>query len=331
MSDPAYSCFQDSQFGVEDPTRWKVDLSLQTRVPASANTYLAAIERWTGIIVGDLPSAAGASLASTPDICENDYPTLVDDIHICVRDVIFDGQGGVIGIGTPGWVRSGTGTAITCDIEFDSDDTGEPIFIDYILHEMGHCLGIGTLWEDTGDVTKRGGGPRAGYEYTGAHATNVWQNDWGCAGTPPIETDFGSGAAGGHWDECCLRNEVMSTFLFNEDDNPFSELTIGALDDLGYTVDYGQADDAADRSTYPCCETGSCLTNRRLRKMGDGRPPLSDAGRAAAEAYGRTKLDERRLPPGVPRERDGARYVGDRSVRVLYEEGGFVHEVALSP
>lgn len=50
----------------------------------------------------------------------------------------------------------------------------------------------------------------------------------------------------GHWDENCLKDEVMTPRLdfFNEVPvrTPLSAMTIGAMEDIGYTVNYGAAD-----------------------------------------------------------------------------------------
>ena len=46
--------------------------------------------------------------------------------------------------------------------------------------------------------------------YLGEEGIRVWQDDWGCAGSPPIERDFGPGTRGSHFDEACLNNEIMT-------------------------------------------------------------------------------------------------------------------------
>jgi hypothetical protein len=44
-----------------------------------------------------------------------------------------------------------------------------------------------------------------------------------------------------HWDEVCFDNEIMTSVL-DDGANPLSRVTIGSLEDLGYTVDYSAAD-----------------------------------------------------------------------------------------
>ena len=71
-----------------------------------------------------------------------------------------------------------------------------------------HVIGIGTRWEDNGVVSESEGV----YTYLGQNAINVWSNTWKCTSDrPPIESDEGGdGTIGGHWDEACLRDEVIA-------------------------------------------------------------------------------------------------------------------------
>ena len=57
----------------------------------------------------------------------------------------------------------------------------------------------------------------------------------------PLETSGGSGTAGVHWSEAVFGNELMTGFTSGVPD-PLSILTIGAMQDLGYTVNYAAAD-----------------------------------------------------------------------------------------
>ncbi|MGD7653075.1 MAG: PEP-CTERM sorting domain-containing protein [Verrucomicrobiales bacterium] len=78
-----------------------------------------------------------------------------------------------------------------------------------IRHEIGHALGIGTLWEDnqvyndgdetTGNRTLTGGTPG---EYLGTAALAAYQSEFDPTATfIPVELDGGSGTADGHWNE----------------------------------------------------------------------------------------------------------------------------------
>ena len=213
--------------------------------------------------------------------------------------------------------------AMIITILFDRFDTADRALLDsiglmdeVILHKMGHVIGIGTLFDylldENGDYAKN------------TSATAVWQKDWGCVGTPPIEKDYGPGTAYGHWDEECLLDELTTGFLGIP--VPLSRLTIAAVEDLGYKVNYDVAN-AFDGSNTPCCKTGAAAQSTQ------NKPTLSDVGRDAAVAYGQNILRERQgqLPDDIAPllEDDDTRvmYVGDKMVSVLIMEDGIIFEV----
>ena len=109
-----------------------------------------------------------------------------------------------------------------------------------ILHEMGHVLGIGGLW-DNNDLVD----PLNDTHYTGQYALSAWRTVSGNASASyvPLETAGGLGTAGVHWSETTLGDELMTGYVDNH--MPISIVTIGTLADLGYTVNYTQADSYA--------------------------------------------------------------------------------------
>ena len=111
-----------------------------------------------------------------------------------------------------------------------------------IVHEMGHVLGFGTIFDRVGLITGAGG---ADPEFTGANATREYA-DAARAGRRararvPLANVGGPGTRDGHWREEVFANELMTGFL-DVGANPISRLTIGAFEDLGYSVDYAHAD-----------------------------------------------------------------------------------------
>ena len=74
---------------------------------------------------------------------------------------------------------------------FDSADLADMIqsgkINGVILHKMGHVLGIGTLWKLNNLTDNDNSYP------IGTRATDAWNGDWGCDGTPPVEKDFDPG------------------------------------------------------------------------------------------------------------------------------------------
>ncbi len=160
-----------------------------------------------------------------------------------------------------------------------NEGTGNHL-VEEMIHQIGHVLGFGSLWgtfgfvEGAGSTNPRYVGPQAVAQYNAVFGQNS-QNQ-----SIPIEnllytvptTDFGE-KFGQHqelnWRESVFINELMSSRLVDladlddptnpldlstpqtdddddlngiDDDNPLSVITIGAMADLGYDVDFSQAD-----------------------------------------------------------------------------------------
>ncbi len=183
-----------------------------------------------------------------------------------------------------------------------------------IAHEMGHVLGIGTLWGRDGTGFNNLLDQNNDYRI-GTRATNVWQNDWGCVGTPPVEIPPA------HWAEACLVDELM-TSEENGGTMPFSKLTIASLEDMGYTVNYDAADSFDGRNTTCCTGPPTSILST---------PTLSDDGRKNAIEFGEKFLSESKLSDELTILLDdddtGLDYVGDKVVVVLYIEDGIIFEV----
>jgi hypothetical protein len=121
-----------------------------------------------------------------------------------------------------------------------------------------------------------------------------------------------------------------------------SRMTVAALDDLGYSVDYSQAD------PFPVSKVNSaCLcSRRRLEEPGDHnvfdeskqRPGsnntelVNDSGLVAAIAYGRERLEDmasRKLDHDEM-SRQGIQFMGDQVVFVVYmDDSGNVRNIAV--
>jgi hypothetical protein len=168
----------------------------------------------------------------------------VDDLEIEASVVAIDGPGGVLGQAGWDWQRSAADGRLPFQglMRFDSADVANLVaagtFDDVILHEMGHVLGLESdLRSQFGLVTNT-------TQYTGGAALAEYRT---LANNPgltfvPLEDAGGPGTRGSHWDEETFNNELMTGFLDSPGASPLSRLTIGSLDDLGYTVDYASAD-----------------------------------------------------------------------------------------
>ncbi len=163
----------------------------------------------------------------------------IDDLLIEVSVEPIDGEYGVLGSAGPDFWRPGTYLPYLGGMRFDSEDmawmSAEGILDDVIVHEMLHVLGIGTLWDFAGLVS--------GNQYIGVNALNEYKTLSGDMAATGIllTTGVGPGSDYSHWDEDTFDNELMTPFI-NSGSNPLSRITVGALEDLGYSVNYAQAD-----------------------------------------------------------------------------------------
>jgi len=196
--------------------------------PAYQSYFAAAAQRWQQIITADLPDVDSATYGH------------IDDLLISASVTSIDGRGGILGQAGPDLFRS-TGSHLPYHgiMQFDSADlaslaaNGQLYYV--ILHEMGHVLGFGSsLWTTDG--------LKSGSQYIGADALNAFrQLGGGPTNSVPLETTGGAGTAGVHWSESVFGNELMTGFISGTPD-PLSILTVGAMQDLGYTVNYAAAD-----------------------------------------------------------------------------------------
>jgi hypothetical protein len=212
------------------------------------SSFEAAGKRWEGIITGDQADIDKPVPASE---CLNGFPDVpaVDDVVILV-DTFTEGPGDLLGQAGPCFTRLSNNLTLVGIMRFDTADLDrlaqKSQLEGTIVHEMGHVLGVGTLWEEKGLVQLANSNRNPQTEcdtnpqYIGAKGKLEWQK-LGRSGNVPLEKGYGTGTCEGHWDEDTLKNELMTGFL-DVGTNPLSRLSIASLEDLGYTVNYVPAD-----------------------------------------------------------------------------------------
>ena len=198
-------------------------------------------------------------------------------------------------------------------------------------------LGIGTIWDKLG-VT---GTTAQNCPYRGPHANAEYNAITGCA-VVPLETHgtSGDGTYCAHWDETCLGVELMTGYIDNGGRYPLSRITIGSMEDIGYTVDYSAADSfvRADIATSCRCNRRSLMDmfHGETRQLGLGmsstkKRHLSAETRQVAIDYGLSLLAERvsflRSAPAAPV--DGISYIGDKVVSVVVADGDGIFSVVV--
>jgi len=203
--------------------------------PTQQNAFKLAADRWSRVIVGDLPGV----------VVDGE---LIDDILILAQGADLDGPGKILGQAGPTVLRSKAAGAFAFlpakgEMTFDTADLSQMeaagTLNDVITHEMGHVLGIGTVWThkkllkgaNTSNTTFSGAGAMA--EFGTLKGTGP--------GAVPVENTGGPGTANSHWRETVFGNELMTGFVRSAG-NPLSRMTAASLADLGYKIDITAAE-----------------------------------------------------------------------------------------
>lgn len=224
--------------------------AIEVRYLSSASTrqrqaVQSAVARWERIITGDLPdvrlthdAACGRSGLAVDE--------MVDDLLIYVDFDTIDGPGKVLGQAGPCFIRSsGSRLPVAGIVVLDGADLAameaDGSLDDVVLHEIGHVLGIGTLWPTFGLLAGAGG---ADPHFTGALGRQAFTGAGGSAYAGlhvPVENTGGAGTRDAHWRENVLGSELMTGYI-SASGNPLSSLTVASLADLGYQVSMSAAD-----------------------------------------------------------------------------------------
>ena len=227
--------------------------------PAQRQAFRVAESRWQAVIQGELPDI---QVTLSAGFCGSVDPLdeVVDDLLILADVVTIDGPGGILGSAGPCLIRDPGGLPILGRMRFDSADLDAleagGTLDDVIVHEMGHVLGVGSMWGFFDLVADSAADtPASDPFFTGPAAREAFVQVGGAgyAGdVVPVEDTGGPGTRLLHWRESVFGNELMTGFV-DPGSNPLSVVTIASLEDMGYLVDrsvaeaYGLALAAAPR------------------------------------------------------------------------------------
>lgn len=218
------------------------------------NAFKTAARRWTKVIVGDLPSV----------LVDGE---VIDDVLILAQGIPIDGVGKILGQAGPTRLRpksAGKSAFLPAkgEMQFDTADLEEMeasgTLTDVITHEMGHVLGIGTIWSHKG-LLKGAGSANPTFRGKAAMKEYGVLKGTGPAAVP-VENDGGEGTADSHWRETVFVGELMTGFVENPP-NPMSRMTIASLQDLGYVVNMKAAEKYVLPNHLDLAEAGELTTH----------------------------------------------------------------------
>jgi hypothetical protein len=212
------------------------------------DAFRSAATRWRSVITGDVGSARLTAPAGSCATWQPAVDSTINDVLIWARIAPIDGVNNILARAGPCYINNGTRLTVAGIMEFDEADLPGLInsggIVDVITHEMGHVLGIGTLWNFGGRTLLVGsGGADPYFQGTAGRAGFAAINTVAYSGNPvPVENTGGSGTRDSHWRETTFGRELMTGFYNSGVLNPLSRVTIGSLEDLGYQVNYNAAD-----------------------------------------------------------------------------------------
>jgi hypothetical protein len=199
----------------------------------------AAAQRWQGVITDGLSDISG-TINAGDCLINPAFSGTIDDLLIFATTAPIDGPGGTLAQAGPCVTRTDNGLpAVGIVIIDETDATGfNSQLTDIVIHEMGHVMGIGTLWQTTNLLVGAGTDNPI---FLGSQAFNEYFS-LGGFGPTPVENQFGPGSRDGHWRESVFGDELMTSKIRAGAYTPLSRLSIASLADIGYSVNLAAAD-----------------------------------------------------------------------------------------
>ncbi|WP_419164575.1 Ig-like domain-containing protein [Candidatus Palauibacter sp.] len=266
-----------SSFAVNVSERgFQIELVFVTSVTrAQRAAFVRAAERWMTILAPtELPDfRANRTLTCGDDTRFARYVATIDELMILAAVGEIDGPGGTLARAAPCWIRSGSALPFYGRMEFDAADLERleqfGAMEETILHEMGHVLGIGTIWDRLGLLRNPASDTEApDTHFTGPLAIEAFDEAGGTGyggAKVPVENTGGPGSRNSHWRETVLVAELMTPYTDLGVPEPLSAITIQSLADIGYMVD----PTGAEPYRLPSADAARAMDPDRLIPYGD--------------------------------------------------------------
>ena len=247
------------------PGGYNIEFRHQDPLTAAETAAFATAKAfWESVIIDEFPDISFADNIVPANTCSSvspfgfEHPRLdqgdLDELLIFTQRLDIP-VGGVIAVAGPCANRNLQGfqtpfTALgvlTLDPDLSEVADQQGLLDDVLIHEMGHILGFGANWWFLGNPVNpsRPASPGADTHFDGETARAAFARAGGAAyvgGLPvPVDNTALAGSADGHWRESVLATEMMTSEVVGGV-NPFSEVSVGAMHDLLYTVDPSAAE-----------------------------------------------------------------------------------------
>lgn len=245
-----------------------IDLDLTNVLPAQRPVFRRAERFWEARVRGysaSLPTEVRSQITGR--------------LSIDASTQFIDGVGGILGAAGPDQIAQSAETIgnpangrfrlttvpVTGSMVFDIADAGRADFESTVLHEMGHVLGIGTMWSLNGIVNAAGTElgllqqRQGGFHYIGREGIRGFREESGHhrANYVPVEQGGGPGSALGHWAANWFtqpangsRSEIMLAFATPR--TPFlAKMSVTSLHDTGFETIYSNGATVLDTGAIP--------------------------------------------------------------------------------
>ena len=230
--------FRESPFDIE-----LVFLADFTAIQKRVIEYAA--RRWMSIIREDLPDytfTQGWSTTCGDHSYRIPAGERIDDLRIYITSFDDDDDDEIGGWASPRVLRETSHLSVVGCMAFNLDHY--PSFRHIALHEIGHVLGFGSLWDDLGFLQNPSrNNPNGDTHFNGPLAIAAFNDAGGRNYTgAKVPVSRWGRSADSHWSGIFGGEVLGHSLLSFSDSDRLSAITLQSLADLGYNVDVTQAD-----------------------------------------------------------------------------------------